>query len=539
MFFLKKYQDTLGLLLLWLLIIFIINPIGDFPLNDDWCYGKSVKTLYENNYLKLYNWGEMTLVAHVYFGYVFTELFGFSFTSLRVSTLFMGYATILGIYELLKLVNVKRKLRLLATTLCIVNPIFLALSFSFMTDVPFYAITVWILYFFVKALQTNRWKYIIIGILLSYWAFLIRQLAWVFPVVWLVTFLLTKKWNTKTLIKACVPLLAMLVFSIVFSYIMEHYGLLQERYNSKFKLLINRLKNFNFSTFRLGIEYFLVSLTYLGFLLAPFVLFFRNKFRFKRKKIVVFVFTLCVTLYLFKTGKTLPYLDNIWINFGIGPTMMYDFYDNVKLTPSYRPPLLFWQIVTALGVFSGVYVVFQLHRTIVLFTKNRTVSSVNVLLVLFFGIYLAPFLIVGVYDRYLLPLFPVVLILLANKEKMILKKIPTVFASIFIILLGYFSICATHDYLSWNRVRWQIVNELLKKDIPKNQIQAGGEYTTWYFFSEEKEKWWLDVKPVYTLVFNPKINENILKTYRYNRWLPGDNTIHLVQQKSNATKHQN
>ncbi|MFT5213749.1 MAG: hypothetical protein ACI9WV_001473 [Patiriisocius sp.] len=34
-FFLKKYEDQLWLLALWVLIIFIINPLGDFSLNDD------------------------------------------------------------------------------------------------------------------------------------------------------------------------------------------------------------------------------------------------------------------------------------------------------------------------------------------------------------------------------------------------------------------------------------------------------------------------------------------------------------------------
>jgi hypothetical protein len=101
--FLQKQRYQIGLLLFWVLLILIINPIGDFPLNDDWCYGKSVKTLYEEGYLKLYNWGEMTLVGHVFYGYLFTKVFGFSFTVLRCSTLLLAVLSSIGLFKIFRL----------------------------------------------------------------------------------------------------------------------------------------------------------------------------------------------------------------------------------------------------------------------------------------------------------------------------------------------------------------------------------------------------------------------------------------------------
>ena len=55
-------------MLLWFVVIALINPVGDFPLNDDWCYAKSVKNYIETGELILYNWGEMTLVGQVFYG---------------------------------------------------------------------------------------------------------------------------------------------------------------------------------------------------------------------------------------------------------------------------------------------------------------------------------------------------------------------------------------------------------------------------------------------------------------------------------------
>ncbi len=527
--FLNKYKDQLGLLLLWLVIIIIINPMGDFPLNDDWCYGKSVKTLLDEGYLKIYNWGEMTLVGHVYWGYFFTKVFGFSFTILRFSTLVMGFATILGIYELCKLANISRWVTLFGTVLCMMNPIFLSLSFSFMTDVPFYCVTIWAFYFFAKAIKTNHWQPIFWAIFFCCWAFLIRQLAWVFPIVWLITVLLTKKRTVKYLAKAIAPLAFLIVFSWVFSYIMEANDLLQDRYNSKFNMLLENIKNVNKDYLIFTFSYFFRCLAYIGFFLAPLHIFYISRYKFKGYKIWAILWTVAVTGILIKIGEVLPSLDNIWIDFGVGPTTLADHAGNFTTTPSPRAPELFWQIVTAIGVFSSVALLFHIREMIVSTFKKKRVSPIVVLSFVFYVVYLTPFLLVSVYDRYLLPLFPIAIVFLGANSPKVPQKIYQYFAFSFLGLLTWFSVSATHDYLSWNRVRWNALNELADSGIPKNHINGGVEYVTWNFFSEEKEKWWESVTPIYKLVFKPSENDEIIKEYSYSRWLPGDGVIFLVE----------
>jgi hypothetical protein len=381
---LKKYQDYFGLLLLWLLLILIINPIGDFPLNDDWCYGKSVQTLYEDGYLKLYNWGEMTLVGQVYWGYFFTEIFGFSFTVLRWSTLVLGFATIIGIYKLFTLARLPRWMILVGVLLCMLNPMFLSLSFSFMTDVPFMCMTIWTFYFFAKALKTDSWQPIIWAILFCYGAFLIRQLAWVFPIVFVLTMLIVKERNWKNVLKAVAPLVALIVFSLVFSYIMESNDLLQERYNSKFNLLIENIKGLRKGLLIIIFSYFFESLAYLGFLLLPIHLFYINRYKFKGYKIWAILWTIGITAYLMKLGKVLPSLDNIWIDFGVGPTTLYDHAGNFTQSPDPTAPYWFWQVVTCIGIFSSVALLFHIRQMIfAVFTKTK-VDSLVVLSFIFF-----------------------------------------------------------------------------------------------------------------------------------------------------------
>jgi hypothetical protein len=183
-------------------------------------------------------------------------------------------------------------------------------------------------------------------------------------------------------------------------------------------------------------------------------------------------------------------------------------------------------------VFSSVALIFHIRTIIVSTFKKKGISPIVVLSFVFYVVYLAPFLLVSVYDRYLLPLFPIAIVFLGINSQKVPQKIYQYFAFGFLGLLTWFSVCATHDYLSWNRTRWNALNELVDSGIPKNQIQGGVEYITWNFFSEDQEKWWKNVTPVYTLVFKPKEGDKVIKEYTYSRWLLGKGELYLVYDKS-------
>ncbi len=73
--------------LLWLICMLLIDPRGDFPLNDDWAYARSVYDLFEKGEFILVDWGAMTLVAQVYIGAFFCKIFGLSFTAVSYTHL--------------------------------------------------------------------------------------------------------------------------------------------------------------------------------------------------------------------------------------------------------------------------------------------------------------------------------------------------------------------------------------------------------------------------------------------------------------------
>lgn len=92
--FFKKHLNIFILLIIFLIVEVIINPIGEFCLNDDWVYAASVKTLLSKGVFEIGSWPAMTLYAHVLWGFVFVKLFGFSFTVLRFSILVLSFVTL-------------------------------------------------------------------------------------------------------------------------------------------------------------------------------------------------------------------------------------------------------------------------------------------------------------------------------------------------------------------------------------------------------------------------------------------------------------
>src|SRR5262245_39140062 len=86
---------------IWVAAAVVVNPIGNFPLNDDWAYGFAVRNLVETGELRLSDWTATNLFAQVYWGAIFCFPFGFSFTALRLSTLSLGLIGVLATYGLL------------------------------------------------------------------------------------------------------------------------------------------------------------------------------------------------------------------------------------------------------------------------------------------------------------------------------------------------------------------------------------------------------------------------------------------------------
>ena len=166
---------------IWIVMAVLIRPVGDFPLNDDWSYGKIVRTLVETGRLEYTPWVSMALLTQILWGALFCLPFGFSHTALRFSTLTLGLAGILGIYGLLRECRLTRSTAFLGALTVAVNPVFFNLSATFMTDVPFFAFAVLSAWLLVRALRRGSVPLAVGGIALACGATLIREVGMIIP----------------------------------------------------------------------------------------------------------------------------------------------------------------------------------------------------------------------------------------------------------------------------------------------------------------------------------------------------------------------
>jgi hypothetical protein len=225
------------LVTIWIFMVIIVNPIGNFPLNDDWAYARSVKTLLEKGDFQLSDWTAANLFSQVFWGALFSWPFGFSFTALRFSTLTLGLIGVLVTYGLLKEVNASHKIAFCGALLVAANPIYFMLSNTFMNDVPFFGFATLSLYFFLRGLKYDSNIEIIIGVLLTCVAILSRQVGLAIPVAFGCAYVIKKGLYLPNFIKGFLPLVIGFFLQLFYQGWLQSTGRLPYSYGDQINTL--------------------------------------------------------------------------------------------------------------------------------------------------------------------------------------------------------------------------------------------------------------------------------------------------------------
>ena len=173
--------DVLVLLLLYCGSLVVVNPIGNFPLIDDWAFGLAAKHFLETGDFRC-EWSSMPLISHVLWGSLFCLPAGFSFTALRASSLVASFLGVLGCYSLVRHVGRPRWCAMVAAVLLAFNPIYYALANTFMTDSVFTAAIALAALFFARNLRTGSDLDLLLATAIAVVATLSRQLAIAVPI---------------------------------------------------------------------------------------------------------------------------------------------------------------------------------------------------------------------------------------------------------------------------------------------------------------------------------------------------------------------
>ena len=195
--FLLKHRYYFLLLLIFFLAEIIVNPFGEFPLNDDWSYSKSVKIFLDTGNIQIGDWAAMSLAAHILWGALFAKIFGFKFFVLRFSTLIISYSTVCILFFVLKKITQTNLTALIASLCLMFNPIFFNLSNTFMTDVGFLFCVLACTACVLKFQESKSPVYFFLFFFFSLWATFTRQLGILLPFCFVVSLLFNhhKRWH--------------------------------------------------------------------------------------------------------------------------------------------------------------------------------------------------------------------------------------------------------------------------------------------------------------------------------------------------------
>jgi hypothetical protein len=530
---------------LWCLSLLIVNPFGNFPLNDDWSFGLAVKHLLEKGEFRPLGWTSIPLLTNVLWGSLFCLPAGFSFTALRLSTLTLSLLGLLGCYLLIRDLRQPRWLAVVTTLTLGFNPIYYALSNTFMTDVPSTAIMIFAAIFFARSLRTGSHWGLLTGTALAVAATLSRQLAISVPLAFAVSLILTRGFTNRNILRAAIPPAVCLGVLLVFQQWLAASGRLPARYGDEKGYFLYELGHPQ-TLVSFVVNNTLVGLLYLGLFLLAIVIFAAADILSTHRKqaIAVFAFAIGAILlggavrHLSGRGCMMPMSENILIKEGIGPLTLSDTW-SLGLDPVPALPKGFWLAITALSLLGAAVLVATLGVQAIHLVPRpgfggqaSDKEAVGIFLLLGAMIYLVPLLPIFCFDRYFVAIIPLasagIPALSRHVQPRLLAnaRILRLAALAFLAASSVFAIGGTRDYLAWNRVRWQALHDLMQKDhVSVEDIDGGLEFNGLYLYDPHyheipgKSPYWVH-GDTYRIGFQNIPGYHVIREYRYLHWLP-------------------
>ena len=534
---------ALGLLVLvWAVMAAVIDPLGNFPLNDDWVYGLAVRSILETGRFALPSPSSANLFVQAYWGALFCLPFGFSFTALRISTLVLGGVGPIAQYLLLRDLGARRPAALVGGLTLAANPLYLGLSASFMTDVPFTALATVALWLYVRGVQRGQAAAIGGALALAFVAISIRQFGLVLPLAFGVTHLVRKGVNRRTLAVAVLPFLLAVALQLTYD-----RWLIATGRTPLVPVPLEHLLPASMLTFaaRSALA-ILVALPYVGFCVAPFFAYralagstHADPVRPRSSWQIQALMLVLLLVGLGASGAMLPALGDVLIPSGLGPLTLRDTW----VLEVHKPAIpaivsIGWILVTAISLWAAIATVLTIANMMagafgnLRLSEWRKTAWPQVLMLTVTGAYAGGLILIGgtssLFDRYFLPLVPSVLAILVigSEPTRSLRELPWRGVRCFALLGFYamFAVLATHDYLAWNRARWRATDSLLQSGVTPHQIDGGYEFDGWYLYrpgyqvTEGKSYWWVD-DDQYIIASAPLGGYQEIRQFRVNRWL--------------------
>ena len=504
---------------------------GDFPINDDWAYARSVKAYVEAGSFSRPDWVWVPLITHTILGWISSLFVGFSFEALRLVGFVSGWLGVLGTYVLLRQSGLRPMISGYGSAILALNPLYLNLSYTFMTDVPFTAFLVWSVICIVHGIKTGKYWGHLLGFALAIAATLSRQFGVVVPAACAFALVLTRpqRWTRWCIASFIVALTAAI-------YLVVPLLIYKDRRNIAGDLhILNYALRQNTELYHIlcyGTRHFM----YLGLILAPLTAYLTLQRVIVSRSLILpaSVLSIIVLSGVIWQQWRLPGI-NIINEHGVGPMEVLRQHEQLP-----RAGPLFWWPITVIAIASAssltVYLLIRLWRQQSIWKRDSVFLVIVASASIYFLIILTRHL-----DRYLIPLIPLATVILlyplANSSTdSLMRLLPGIGV---LLLMAAFSILGTRDYMVRNRARWDLLNSLVERGVTADRIDGGFEFNGWNNYADPRadrtrwtRRWVIDdefvVSPAASL---PGYRLEDTRTYRRTLW-PGMERVRLFRRVS-------
>lgn len=534
-----EWEGIAALSVFYLLAVFLVPPAGNFPLNDDWSYALSVKHLLDTNELSFLPWTSVSLILQVLWGALACKLAGFSFETLRATTLVASWLGAVGCYRLFCLWVKEVWAAVLCALLVAANPAYFSLSYTFMTDVPFLAALSWATFFYARGIKQQRSRDLFAGSLFAAASTLIRPYGVLAAGAAGACSALFAREPKRRLGRLLASAAAPAVVFVAYHLWLAVGPGLPMGYRARlagvsFAMVPYTLANYGFRT-----------LEYLGLFLLPLA---AAGFRPGGRKpwieaCTLFLLLLGAGILYLREGALMFYLTNVLYDLGAGATTLRDTLF-LGLSVPWALGLPFEVALTALATLGGALVAGVLARTAA-GEAGRERDPALIFLLILAGLFLAFFLLLSRYflDRHILVLLPPVAACVAAEARR--PRLALLAAGV--VVFSLFSLAATHDYLAWNTARWQALRELASRErVSLEEIDGGFEFNGWHLAERlgtvptdedvrpenpwERKSWWWVVDDRFVVAFRPLSGYRVYLTVPFHRLVPpGRASIYVLE----------
>jgi hypothetical protein len=191
--------------LLWIglaafaLTILLVDPLREVAVVDDWAYALTVQHLLKTGSYRAYDWLAANMPFQAYWGGIFAHGFGYSFTSLRISTLALAFLGLIAFYFLAREHQLDAmQAGLIVLVLC-ASPLVFRFSFTFNTDVPFFMCFISALFLYTRAIRLESYPLLFLASIAACAAILTRQFGMALPAGVFSVWALSKERSSKAL----------------------------------------------------------------------------------------------------------------------------------------------------------------------------------------------------------------------------------------------------------------------------------------------------------------------------------------------------